>query len=146
MPETRQAPENTDGPQQDPPRHELDILAILADHPSLVEKAKDLNVFSLLTDSRVRDMYFAACDGQPIFNESNNLSPGMAKTVLGGKYASLESPTDTLESMVATLTRIKRMEQLPRLQREAQLARRRGDAERERTLVNEILTIRKQVD
>ena len=145
-PEPQQASENTTRPQKDPPRHELDILAILADHPSLVQKAKDLNVFSLLTDTRVRDMYFAACEGQPILNESNNLSPGMVETVLGGKYASLESPTDTLQSMVTTLTRIKRMERLPELQREAQLARRRGDAERERTLVDEILTIRKQVD
>ena len=133
-------------PQADPPRHELDILAILADHPSLVEKAKALDVFSLLTDTRVRDMYSAACSGQPIVSDSNNLSPKMATAVLGGKYASLESPTDTLASMVATLTRIKRMQRLPELQREAQLATRRGDAERARNLVNEILTIRKQVD
>ncbi len=146
VPSVAQGTGTTGVPEKDPPRHELDILAILADHPSLVQEAKALDVFSLLTDSRVRDMYSAACEGQPILHESNNLSPSMARSMLGGKYATLESPTNTLQSMVATLTRAKQMQRLPELQREAQLARRRGDVERERTLVNEILTIRKQVD
>ena len=128
------------------PRLELEIIAILADHPELVEKADGLNVFSLLTDSRLRDMYSASREGRPMLSESNEISPEIAQRVFEGVYASVESPENSLKNVVTQLVSSRRRDNLADLQKQAELARRRGDMQTARTLVSEIITIRKQVD
>ena len=49
------------------PSHELLTLAILADHPGLLEQAETRDLISLLTDSRLRDMYSAARAGEAMW-------------------------------------------------------------------------------
>lgn len=128
------------------PAHELDIVAILADHPALLSNAEELEVFSLLTDARLRDMYSAARDGRPILSADEDISPEIARRVLGGMFTTVDNPARCLEDAVARLRRSRQRERLAELQREAELARRRGDGDTARRLVSEILTIRKQVD
>jgi DNA primase len=128
------------------PHAELDILALLADHPSLFPSAEELEVFSLLTDVRLRDMYSAARSGQPMLSSESNLSPDIVEQVFSGMHRAIEKPEQTLSERVATLKRTQGRERLKELQREAEMARRRGDGETARRLVSEILTIRKQVD
>ena len=128
------------------PPAELDIVAILADHPALLSNAEELEVFSLLTDARLRDMYSAARDGRPILSADEDLSPEIARRVLGGMFTTVDNPARCLEDAVARLRRSRQRDRLAELQREAELARRRGDEDTARRLVREILTIRKQVD
>lgn len=128
------------------PRDELDIIAILADHPRLLPKAEELEVLSLLTDARLRDMYSAACAGRPMLTASDDISPDIAQQVLGGMYATAENPAQALAEKVGTVRRLRRRQHLASLQRELTLADRRGDTEVARRLFSEILTIRKQVD
>lgn len=128
------------------PPAELDIVAILADHPALLSNAEELEVFSLLTDARLRDMYSAAREGRPILTADEDLSPQIARRVLGGMFTTVENPARCLEDAVARLRRSRQRDRLAELQREAELARRRGDGDTARRLVSEILTIRKQVD
>ncbi len=130
----------------EPPKLELEIIAILADHPKLIEKADELNVFSFLTDTRLQDMYSALREGRPMLSESTDISPDIAKRILKGDYASIESPENTLKKLVSRLVSRPERDTLPDLQRQAELARRRGDMETARTLVRKILMIRKQVD
>ncbi len=130
----------------EPPKLELEVIAILDDHPKLVEKADELNVFSFLTDTRLQDMYSALREGRPMLSESTDMSPDIAKRILKGDYASIESPENTLKKLVSKLVSRPERDTLPDLQRQAELARRRGDMETARTLVRKILTIRKQVD
>lgn len=130
-----------------PPREELEIIAILADHPQLMELAEENNVFSLLTDGLLRDMYCAARRGaSPLAALPDALSPSIAKHVLAGSYASVKDPAHCLLEAVAGLKRARKRTQLADLQRKAAVAKRRGDVDLERTLVREILTLRRQVD
>lgn len=130
-----------------PPAEELQLLAILADHPSLMPTAEEHDVFSLLTDARLRDMYSAARQGSSMLAAApDDISPFIAKHVFAGSYATVSDPTHCLVEAVARLRHTRRQRQLARLQRQAEDARRRGDTDLERQLVREILTIRKQVD
>jgi hypothetical protein len=92
-------------------------------------------------------MYSAAREGQPIHSAApDDLSPHIAKQVLAGNYASVTDPAHCLEEAVQRLVEAQRRTKLADLQQRAENARRRGDTELERTLVREILTIRRQVD
>ena len=128
-----------------PPREELEILAILADHPQLMELAEENSVFSLLTDGRLRDMYCAARQGQSPLS-IGEISPSIAKHVLAGSYSTVKDPAHCLLEVVAGLNRARKRVELADLQRQAEVAKRRGDVELERKLVREILTNRRQVD
>lgn len=130
-----------------PPREELDLLAILADHPTLMQAAEDQEVLSLLTDERLRDMYCAARQGSPMLSAApEDIGPLIAKHVLAGTYASVADPTHCLAEAVSRLRHGRRRSQLAQLQKQAYDAKRRGDAALERQLVREILRTRRQVD
>ncbi len=129
-----------------PPRDEVEILAILADHPGLLELAEENNVFSLLTDARLQDMYVAARQESSFLSATNELSPSIAKHVLAGAYAKVTDPRHCLFEAVARLKQTRRHARLNQLQHQAQTAKRRGDIALERQLVREILTTRRQVD
>lgn len=132
------------------PREELPILAILSDHPELLEAAEEQDVFSLLTDARLRDIYCAARQGSPMLSAleaaPEDIAPLVAKHVLAGTYASVKDPLHCLTEAVQRLRSSRRRIQLAQLQRQAEEAGRRGDIARQRELVKEILTTRRQVD
>lgn len=135
-------PQTPTGP---PPRDELDMLALLADHPDLLETAEENDVFSLLTDARLRDMYCAARRGQPVIAAlPDDAGSTIAKHVLSGAFASVHDPRHTLLETVARLKHVRTRARLAELQRRAETAKRRGDAELERELVREILSTRRQ--
>ncbi len=141
--EPRQAGETP----SEPLLRELQVLAILADHPQLLELAEENDVFSLLTDERLRDMYCAARRGEPIIAAlPTGGSSFIAEHVLSGAFATAKDPRRGLLEAVASLRRLRKRPELAELQRRAQAAKRRGDVELERELVREILSARKQVD
>jgi DNA primase len=129
------------------PREELDLIAILADHPHLIETAEENDVFSLLTDARLQDMYCAARQGTALIAAiPEDVSPVIAQHVLSGAFASVKDPHHSLVETIASLRRLRNRARLAELQRRAEVAKRRGDAELERELVREILSTRRQVD
>jgi DNA primase len=130
-----------------PPREELDILSILADHPELMQAAEEQDVLSFLTDARLRDMYCAARQGSPMLSAApEDIGPLIAEHVLAGTYASVEDPAHCLAEAVNRLRQRRSRSRLVQLQKQAQDARRRGDVALERRLFREILTTRRQVD
>ncbi len=138
-------PAEKPAPTGPPPVEELEILAILADHPHLMELAEENSVFSLLTDARLRDMYCAARRGQSLVSALVD-DPVITKHVLAGNYVAVKDPAHTLRETVASLVRNRKLRELARLQKQVEVAQRRGDVELERKLVREILTTRRQVD
>ena len=143
-PDARETPA-TPGPP--PPSEELQLMALLADHPQLMEAAEQQDVFSLLTDARLRDMYCAARQGSLMLSAApDDISPFIAKNVFSGAYATVQDPIHCLLEVAARLRYKRRRHQMADLQHRAEEAKRRGDAELERQLVHEILTLRKQVD
>jgi DNA primase len=142
----RSREESPSRPAGPPPERELDIIAILADHPALLPRAEELAVHSLLTDPQLRDMYSAARDGRPMLTAESSISPEIAKRVLEGMYTSVDNPSRCLDEVVASLRQTQKSVRLAELQREAEMANRSGDGERARALVKEILQTRKQVD
>lgn len=133
--------------ERPPPREELALVAILADHPGLMQAAEEQDVLSLLTDGRLRDMYCAARQGSPMLSAaSEDIDPSIAQHVLAGTYASVEDPAHCLAEAVNRLRHGRKRIRLEQLQKQAQEARRRGDVALERRLFSEILTTRRQVD
>ncbi|MGE0402966.1 MAG: DNA primase [Kofleriaceae bacterium] len=87
-----------------PPIDELEVITLLADHPSLIATAEADKAFWLLTDARLRDMYSAARDGQPLLESAPvQLPKPSAEYVLSGKYAETKDPRAELLKMVTNL-------------------------------------------
>ncbi len=112
-PGDRQGPGGTDRPDFAPgatpsaalpPIDELEVITLLADHPSLIATAEADKAFWLLTDARLRDMYSAARAGQP-FHElvAVHLISPTAEHVLSGKYAETKDPRAALLAMAKNL-------------------------------------------
>jgi len=148
-PNPQQPPQNNPNnntemaPKRPPPELQLDIICILAEFPELLAEAEKRNVFSYLTDMRLRDMYTAAKEGQPMLSVTSD--PGIAKALLSGAFANVTSPTHCLEEAVTTLESVQRKRKLAELQEQIEEAGRRGNSELERELIREIMLIRKQV-
>ena len=87
-----------------PPIDELEVITLLADHPSLIATAEADKAFWLLTDGRLRDMYSRAREGQP-FHElvAVHLTSSIAEHVLSGKYADSKDPRAALLAMAKNL-------------------------------------------
>jgi DNA primase len=127
------------------PSVELEIIALLADHPKLIEIAEELEVFSLLTDGRLRDMYSAAREGRPILSAlPEDADPRLVQHVLAGAYSSLRDPANTFEQAIRQLRRQQQMELLAQLQKRAVEAGRRGEVDTQRELLKEIVTLRRR--
>jgi hypothetical protein len=130
-------------PLPPPPTEELELIALLADHPSLQATAEQLGVFSLLTDGRLRDMYSAARTGRRLVELAPlSLPPASAELVLSAKYAAYPDPRQQLELMVAGFRR-KYASRLPELHRQLAEAKHRGDHELARRISLEIVSNRK---
>jgi DNA primase len=130
-----------------PPTEEVEVLALLADHPNLIPTADSLGVFSLLTDARLRDMYSASREGQP-FTElaPAHLPPLHAELVLSAKYVAETDPHVRLTVMTSGLKRRAEHERLKQLHARMTEAQRHGDRDLARSLFAEIVSTRKQVD
>lgn len=132
---TRQAP---------PPTEEAEVLALVADHPALLSTADADKAFSLLTDARLRDMYSAARQGQSMLELAHSHLPQPTlDLVLSGKYAAVTDPRARLVALSESLTRRAAEQSLRSLGQRLAEAKRSGDRELERRLVEEILSTRK---
>jgi DNA primase len=130
-----------------PPSEEVEVLALLADHPGLVATEDADKAFSLLTDGRLRDMYSAARQGQSMLEFAHaHLPQPTADLVLSGKYAAAVDPKARLVALTDHLVRRASDVGLRSLGQRLAEAKRGGDHELERRLVAEILSTRKQVD
>ena len=87
-----------------PPIDELEVITLLADHPSLIATAEADKAFWLLTDTRLRAMYSGAREGKP-FHElvAVHLPSSTAEHVLSGKYAEAKDPRAALLAMANNL-------------------------------------------
>ncbi len=131
-----------------PPTDELDLLALLADHPKLLDQAENLGVVSLLTDGRLRDMYSATLSQGTSLVELApvHLPPAIAQVLLAGRYAPHADPAHLLSQMTANLRhRQDRLAHEDLLRRLAD-AKRRGDNQLAGQLATEVMKTRKQVD
>ena len=127
--------------QQDPTRpaplpqtEEMDLVALLAEFPDLVPVAEELDVLSLLTDSRLRDMYSAACGGQPIWSSTRDISPEIAAHVLSGAKKSTAHPERALREAAGNLKTRRQKEARHQLVRQLEDAQRRRDEDLVREL------------
>jgi len=144
-----ETPENRD---QTPVRTldpEVEVISLLADHPSLLTTPDADRVSSLLTEPRLQAMYSAARAGQSFLElASMLLPPPTAQHVLSGKYAEHKNPAAQLAALVdrleqrSTMMARKGLERslvaaqrggadkdLVRLQAQLAVAQRKGDRE-----------------
>ena len=143
----RRDPARQKGPP--PPSEEVELLAILADHPELMKIAEEIDVFSLLTDELLRDMYCRARSAGSIVNTVTgnefSIPSEIAKRILRGAYVKVTDPTRCLQEAAMRIRESRGRKLLADLQKQAKVAKRRGDTELERKLVHEILKMRRQV-
>jgi hypothetical protein len=126
-----------------PPTEELEVIALLADHPVLIATAEADKAFWLLTDARLRDMYSRAREGQSFLELAPvQLPPSTAKHVLSGKYALAKDPASSLAELTRNLevrkANVRRME----LTKHLADARRRGDHDVARQLTQQNVALR----
>jgi DNA primase len=125
----------TDASVAPPPMEELELVALLADHPALIATAEADKAFWLLTDGRLRDMYSAARDGRSFLELAPvRLPPNTAKHVLSGKYALAKDPPSSLAAMTRNLEARKLGVGLAELKNRLADAKRRGDHDLARRL------------
>jgi DNA primase len=134
----------TPGTVAPPPMHELEVIALLADHPALIATVEADKAFCLLTDGRLRAMYSAARDGQSLLELAPvRLPPNTAKHVLSGRYAPAKDPASSLSAMTRALEALQadvgRRETLRRLAD----AKRRGDHDLARLLAQRAIAERR---
>ena len=132
-------PAGAEPPAAPVPTEELELMSLLADHPTLVPTADSLEVFSLLTDGRLRDMYSAARTGRRLVELAPLcLPPAAAELVLSAKYAAETDPNHRLDQMAAHLRRRGERAGLAQLKERLAEAHRHGDRELARRLASEI--------
>ena len=133
-------------PSKPAPEEELQLIALLTDHPGLIASPEADRAFSLLTDAVVRDMYSAALGGKALTDLAPQMLPEKAaQLVLSAKYAATENPKAQLTIMLNNLQHSQTKAGLVQLQIRMAEAQRRGDRELARQLASEINNARKQV-
>jgi DNA primase len=126
---------------------ELEVIALLADHPDLIASPEADKVSSLLTSGALRDMYSAARGGRSLSDLApESLPPQAAKHVLSGKYADAKDPRGQLLAMTGQLGIRKTKLEARALQRSLVDAQRKGDRELARQLAQQISSNRNQAD
>ena len=124
VPETAVLPQNL----APPPTDEVEVIALLADHPSLIATAEADKAFWLLTDARLRAMYSAARDGQSFLDlVPSQLPTTTAEHVLSGKYSEAKDPRADLVAMTRNLDHRKVEVGLVEMKKQLVEAQRKGD-------------------
>ncbi len=128
-----------------PPRVELELVRLLADHPFLASHAEDGVLGSLLTDDRVRVMYAAALVGRPL----DEVTPRELSDVVAAQQftSSPESPDDAqraLDECANLLRRAHHARTADAIGLALQDAERRGDSARARDLLQLQLETRRK--
>jgi DNA primase len=126
-----------------PPTDEMDLLSFLAEFPDLASVAEQLDVLSLLTDSRLRDMYSAALGGGPLWSSPHaDTSPEIAAHVLSGAKKSVAHPELALREAISNLKTRRDKQLRQKLLHQLQQAERRQDDELVRELTSRARDIR----
>jgi len=142
-PQREQAAPATTGEVAPPPTEELELVALLADHPVLIATAEADKAFWLLTDARLRDMYSRARGGQSFLELAPaQLPPSTAKHVLSGKYALAKDPASSLAELARNLEVRKAHARRLELTKHLADARRRGDHDVARQLAQHNVALR----
>lgn len=121
--------EKSPGP---PPIEEVELVSLLADHPSLLATPEADKAFWLLTDPRLRDMYSAARDGRSLLEQTStavHLPPPTLKALLSGRYVEAKDPAALLAQMTRDLEHRKTGLRKRDIEKQMQDAHRRGDRE-----------------
>lgn len=106
---------------------ELEVISLLADHPSLIASPEGDKAYWLLTDARLRDMYSAARDGRSLVDLAPEQLPSQAANhVLSGTYAETKDPRGQLLAMADQLAIRKSKIDSATLQKSLNEAQRRG--------------------
>jgi hypothetical protein len=133
-----------------PPAEEVEVIALLADHPSLIATVEADKAFWLLTDARLQAMYSAARAGQSLHElvgrpdlPAGKLPPPTIVHVLSGKYADSQDPRGKLVAMTSNLEVRKSGSGLAELKKNLALAQRSGDRGLERVLAQLAVAERK---
>jgi DNA primase len=129
-----------------PSLEEMDLMALLGQHPELFPLAEELDVLSLLTDGGLRDMYSAARGGQPLWTcIPVEISPEIAEHVLSGVKRSIAQPERSLREAVDNLRAYRSKVQREGLLREMEQARMRGNEELARELFERAKKLRREL-
>ncbi|HEY1558948.1 MAG TPA: DNA primase [Kofleriaceae bacterium] len=125
---------------------ELQLIALLAEHPEVATSAEADSAFSLLTAPRLQAIYTAARAGQPVHELVMALPRSAYDLVMRKRrYADLKNPRAELAQLVQNLQlRKERIERAERTKRMHE-AQRRGDRELARQIATENVN-RKQAD
>jgi hypothetical protein len=123
---------------------EVEVLALLADHPSLVATAEADKAFWLLTDARLRDMYSAAREqGKSLIELAPvQLPQPTAVILLSGKYADAKDPRAELLGQLRNLEHRRSELEQAEVQQGLAQARRRGDSHKARLLTQLAVAMR----
>ena len=146
-------PPHAPAPTNPPPTDEVEVVALLADHPDLVTSGEADKAFSLLTDARLRDICSAARAGQSLVDLATSPESGLptatATLVLSGKYAGETDARSRLAVMAGNLSRRtmaagpgKKGAVMAELQARLTDAQRKGDRVLARQLASQIVSIR----
>ncbi|MEJ7598196.1 MAG: DNA primase [Kofleriaceae bacterium] len=122
-----------------PGSDELELIALLADHPSLIATVEADKAFWLLTHEGLRAMYSAARAGQGQGPTLIDLAPAQlpspsAAHVLSGKYVEAKDPSSLLAAMTRNLDRRRSDVGLLDLKKSLGEAQRSGNRELARAL------------
>jgi hypothetical protein len=149
-----------------PLTEEVEVIQLLADHPSLIASPEADKAFWLLTDETLRAMYSAARDGQSFLELAPvHLAEPIAKLVMSGKYSDHKDPRAALIAMTHNLElRKQKLEsvslqkklsdgkrgtgdrEVARLEAQLAVARRTGDLEQAERLEAEISSKKKKAE
>ena len=142
------APEGS-GPGEAAPRtppidfDELELITLLADHPSLIATADADRAFCLLTDSRLRAICSAARAGQSFPELAPLLPTSTAEHMLSGKYAEVKDPRAALIAMTGNLETRASAKKFGEVGKTMAEAGRQGDRDRARLLAQLAVAERK---
>ncbi|MDB4953603.1 MAG: primase [Myxococcales bacterium] len=118
-----------------PSLDEVELIALLADHPELIASPEADKAFWLLTDGRLKAMYSAAREGKSLLESAPvELPLATAQHVLSGKYSDCKDPPGQLAAMARQLEQRKTKLDQNALKKSLVDAQRRGDRELARVL------------
>jgi hypothetical protein len=127
-----------------PPPDEVEVIALLADHPTLIATAEADKAFWLLTDGRLRAMYSGAREGKSFFDlASEHVSPQVASYVLSQAYVDHKDPRAELSSKVKNLEARQTEVDKAKLRRSLADAQRSGNRDKARLLAQLALAERR---